>query len=89
VTAESELTPGVDTTSVCPECARAVVPAFGGTRRIVFEPRMWRGADVTRLATTLYVVITDRVRAGLEHQGATNVVFAPAEHEPASSLPLG
>jgi len=81
VTGTSELPPGVDASSVCAECGRAVVPAFGSARRIVFEPRMWRGDDVALLATTLHVIVTDRVRRALEHMGATNVHFLPAEQE--------
>ena len=81
VTGTSELPPGVDASSVCAECGRAVVPAFGSSRRIVFEPRMWRGTDASVLATTLHVVVTDRVRAALERLSVTNVELIPAEDE--------
>ena len=81
VTGTSELPPGVDAASVCVECGRAVVPAFGSARRILFEPRMWRGEDASLLATTLHVIVTDRVRRALEELGATNVRFLPAELE--------
>lgn len=81
ITQESGLPPGVDPSGVCPECERALVPVDEPARRIVFVPSMWRGADVCQLATTLYVVVTDRVRATLERIGATNVHFQPAEDE--------
>jgi hypothetical protein len=81
VTGTSELPPGVDPASVCAECGRAVVPAFGSARRILFESRMWRGQDASLLATTLHVIVTDRVRRALEQLGATNVRFLPAEAE--------
>jgi hypothetical protein len=81
VAGTSELPPGVDATSVCAECGRAVVPALGSSRRILFESRMWRGEDATLLATTRYVIVTDRVRLALEQLGATNVRFLPAEEE--------
>ena len=81
VTGTSELPPGVDASSVCAGCGRAVVPAFGSTRRIVFEPPMWRGEDAALLATTLHIVVTDRVRRALEGLGATNVRFLPADEE--------
>jgi len=81
ITGTSELPPGVETSSVCAECGRAVVPAFGSARRIMFESRMWRGEDVALLATTLHVIVTDRVRRALEDIDATNVQFLPAEQE--------
>lgn len=81
ITGTSELPPGVDAASTCPECSRAVVPAHGSARQIVFEPRMWRGDDAARLATTLFVIVTDRVRLALETLDATNVRFLPADEE--------
>ena len=81
VTQESGLPPGVDPSSVCPECERALVPVAESARRILFVPSMWRGADVCWLATTLHVVVTDRVRATLERIGATNIHFQSAEDE--------
>ena len=55
------------------ECDRAIVPAFGSTRPIVFEPRMWRGEDASLLPTTLYVIVTDRARRALEQVRATTL----------------
>lgn len=81
ITGESGLPPGVDPESICSECGRAVVPVSGSTRRIVFEPEMWRGEDVCRLATTAYVIVTDRIKQGLERVSGTNVLFKPANEE--------
>lgn len=81
ITEESGLPPGVDPATVCPECGRAMIPASGSSRRILFEPSMWRGADVCRLATTALVIVTERVKQGLEHLAATNILFKPADEE--------
>jgi hypothetical protein len=42
---------------------------------------MWRGTDASVLATTLHVVVTDRVRVALEQLGVTNIEFVPADEE--------
>jgi hypothetical protein len=82
ITGMSGLPPGVDESSICPECERPDIPANDPRRRLVFEPGMWRGEDICILATTLYPVVTGRVKRALEDLGATNVAFAPASQEP-------
>jgi hypothetical protein len=82
VISTSGLPPGVETGSICPECERALVPVNDPARRLVFDSTMWRGADITILATTLFMVVTDRVRETLEEMGATNIIFTPAAEEP-------
>jgi hypothetical protein len=73
VMAESGNPPGVDRVIRCASCGRT---SFDHERRrLVMSPEMWRGDDVFRLATTLWIVVTDAVRRLLEGLGATNVVF--------------
>jgi hypothetical protein len=63
----------VDRVIRCASCGRT---SFDHERRrLVMSPEMWRGDDVFRLATTLWIVVTDAVRRLLEGLGATNVVF--------------
>jgi hypothetical protein len=38
---------------------------------------MWKGADIFFLASTLWIVVTDRVRGSLLELGATNAQFSP------------
>lgn len=80
VTATTGLSPGVDPASVCPECHEAVVRPDDGRREFRITPEMWPGgSDVARLATTLLVAVTDRVREAVEALGATGVRFEPAD----------
>ena len=39
------------------------------------RPSMWRGDDIFFLATTLYIVITDRLKRLLQDLKVTNVEF--------------
>jgi len=72
VTAESAYPPGVDPT-FCESCGRR---SFDHDRRqLVMVPQMWRGDDVFRLATTLWIVVTDAVRQRIEELHPSNVVF--------------
>jgi hypothetical protein len=85
ITGESGLPACIDPAWVCAECGRPQVPASarigGALRGLRFDPAMWRGADLCRMRATRYVVVTERVRAGLVALGATNVDFRPAEAE--------
>jgi len=80
VTQKSGLPPGVDPASVCPECGGATLFKHP-KRQLVFEESMWPGDDFCRLATTRYVIITDRVKRALERLEATNVEFQDAAEE--------
>ena len=86
VTGTSGLPPGVDAESICPECDRARGSSNDPARRLVFTPGMWRGEDVTVLATTLYTIVTEKVRQTLEDVGATNVTWSPADEAPRGRL---
>ena len=73
VTAESKHPPGARPESTCELCGRETYDA--DARTLVMEPHMWNGQDVFFLATTLWIIITDRVKALLEPLRPTNVSF--------------
>jgi hypothetical protein len=73
VTAESKRPPGAQPESTCELCGRETYDADG--RTLVMEAAMWNGQDVFFLATTLWIIITDRVKALLEPLRPTNVSF--------------
>jgi hypothetical protein len=75
VLSESGHPPGGEPTSICPGCGRPAVD--DEARQLVMRPSMWRGADIFFLATTLHVVVTERVKGILGELGATNVTFTP------------
>jgi hypothetical protein len=71
VTAESGLPPGVSADALCSACGR--LPYDRDSRQLVMQPSMWQGDDIFLLATTLWIVVSDRVRNLLVNLGATNV----------------
>ena len=70
---ESEYPPGGTPTRVCPGCRRPDVDS--STRVLRMTPEMWKGHNIFFLATTLYVVITDKLRERLVRHRPTNVFF--------------
>jgi hypothetical protein len=73
VMAESGNPPGVDAVTRCASCGR--ISFDHERRRLIMKEEMWRGDDVFRLATTLWILVTDAVRRLLEGLGVTNVTF--------------
>jgi uncharacterized protein CXXCG len=73
ILSESARPPGGDPKSICSGCGREDIDTE--KRLIVMVPSMWKGDDIFFLATTLYIVITERVKTWLEDLGATNVAF--------------
>jgi Protein of unknown function (Gmx_para_CXXCG) len=73
VTAQSKHPPGAEPEATCELCGRETYDA--DARRLVMEPHMWNGQDVFFLATTLWIIVTDRVKALLEPLRPTNVSF--------------
>jgi hypothetical protein len=73
ILSESERPPGGEPKSICSGCGREDID--NKKRQIVMHPSMWRGDDIFFIATTLYIVITERVKRRLQDFGATNVVF--------------
>ena len=73
ILSESGRPPGGDPKSICSGCGREDIDTE--KRQIVMVPSMWKGDDIFFLATTLYIVITARIKRWLEDLGATNVAF--------------
>ena len=73
ITAESGPPAGVTAAPVCPLCGReSYDPA---ARHLVMLPQMWGGDDIFLLATTLWIVVTDRVRDLLVRVPASNLQY--------------
>jgi hypothetical protein len=73
VTAESARPPGAEVVFTCAACGRE---SFDAARRaLVMNPAMWRGQDVFFLATTLWIVVTEHVKAELTRARASNICF--------------
>jgi hypothetical protein len=72
VTAESALPRGVSADNTC-ACGR--LQYDNESRELIMRDDMWQGADVFLLATTLWIVVTDRVRSLITELEATNVEF--------------
>lgn len=70
---ESGYPPGGTPINICSGCKRPDVD--NSTRELRMTPEMWKGGDIFFLATTLYIVITDKLRERLESFRPTNVVF--------------
>jgi len=73
VTAQSKHPPGAEPDWRCDLCGRGTYDA--DLRRLVMEPPMWNGQDVFFLATTLWIIVTDRVKTLLEPLRPTNLSF--------------
>lgn len=69
--------PGAQPLHVCSGCGRETFP--DDKARFVMVESMWKGADIFFLASTLYIVVTDRVRRALQDLRATNVQFEQFE----------
>lgn len=73
ILSQSRYPPGGEPMSVCSGCGREAID--NDKRQIVMRPSMWRGDDIFFLATTLYIVITDRLKRLLQDLKVTNVEF--------------
>jgi hypothetical protein len=70
---ETDHPPGGTPNRICSGCKRHDVD--NSTRELHMTPEMWKGHNIFFLATTLYIVITDKVREHVERFRPTNVVF--------------
>ncbi len=70
---ESDYPPGGKPISICSGCGRESIN--NKTRKLVMRPAMWKGTDMFFLSTTLYIIVTDRLRQHLQKLGVTNVEF--------------
>jgi Protein of unknown function (Gmx_para_CXXCG) len=75
VTAESHRPPGTEESKRCKLCGRESYD--NNARRLVMLPEMWQGDDIFFLATTRWIVVTDRVQNLLRDLRATNVHYRP------------
>jgi hypothetical protein len=75
IQSESGYAPRAEPLSVCSGCGRATFPDTEA--RFVMVDSMWKGIDIFFLASTLYIVVTDRVRHALQNLRATNVELEP------------
>jgi hypothetical protein len=75
VTAESRHPPGAEPQAVCDLCGREIYDS--SARQLVMEPEMWDGDDIFFLRTTLWIVVTGRVKRILESLRPTNLAFTP------------
>jgi hypothetical protein len=73
VQSESGYAPEAAPLSICAGCGRETFP--DNDKRLVMVDSMWKGADIFFLASTLYIVVTDRVRQALKDSKASNVQF--------------
>lgn len=73
VVSESGYPPGGEPIHVCTECGRGKID--NRTRRLEMHLTMWKGDDIFFLATTLWIIITDRVKQLLDKFDTRNVRF--------------
>lgn len=75
IQAESERPQGSEPESICSGCGREQINSQ--RRYLAMFPHMWRGDSIFVLSTTLYILITDDLKATLEEHKFTNVAFEP------------
>ena len=73
ILSDSAYPPGGEPVSVCSGCGRESID--NDKRQIVMRSSMWRGGDIFFLATTLHIIISDRLRRLLQELKVTNVEF--------------
>ncbi|WP_144556030.1 hypothetical protein [Bacillus sp. X1(2014)] len=73
ITANSKRPPGAKTISLCQICGREEID--NDARQLIMLPDMWGGADIFFLNTTLWIIVTDRVKSLIEGIDASNVQF--------------
>ena len=73
ITANSKRPPGAETISLCQICGREEIDI--DARQLIMLPDMWGGEDIFFLNTTLWIIVTDRVKSLIEGIDASNVQF--------------
>lgn len=73
ITSNSKRPPGADIISICKGCGREEYDEK--SRKIIMKPDMWNGADIFFLNTTLWIIVTEKVKNLIESMKATNIVF--------------
>ena len=74
ILSESGYPPGGEPAAVCEDCGRESIDSEA--RKLMMLPSMWKGADIFFMATTLHIVITERVMESLRELGVTNIELA-------------
>ncbi len=81
ILSKSGYPPGGQPLSICTGCGRETIDH--NTRQLVMLPSMWTGTDIFFMATTLYIVITERVKRRLTEVRATNADYVKLHaHKP-------
>ncbi|NHC42878.1 hypothetical protein G6549_23555 [Bacillus sp. MM2020_1] len=73
ITANSKRPPGAEIISICKNCGRKDFD--NNARQLIMLPDMWCGEDIFSLNTTLWIIVTDRVKSLIEGIDASNVQF--------------
>lgn len=73
ITANSKNPPGAEIISICKNCGREEID--NDARQLKMLPDMWCGEDIFFLNTTLWIIVTDRVKNLIEGIAASNVIF--------------
>jgi hypothetical protein len=73
ITANSKRPPGAESISICKICGREEIDY--DARQLIMLPDMWGGEDIFFLNTTLWIIVTDRVKSLIEGIDASNVQF--------------
>jgi hypothetical protein len=87
IVAESGRPPGTEITHVCPTCGREEFDR--SKRQFVLTPEMIPTADVFYLATTLWIIVNQKVHDLIMGSGLTNVQLQPMEYRGRSGLAPG
>lgn len=73
ITSYSKSPSGAEIITTCEYCGREAFDR--NKRRIEMKQDMWNGQDVFFLNTTIWIIVTDRVKKVLQELEATNIVF--------------
>lgn len=75
----SKLPPGGEPKEICQGCGRKFYD--DEKRKIVFKPEMWEGQEIFFLKTTLYIIISDKIKMAIEKISPENILFNDATDE--------
>jgi len=71
ITAESKRPPGAEITSICNLCGREEYN--DKKRKLIMTEEMWNGEDIFYLSTTLWPIITEKVKNIFEQNKISNI----------------
>jgi len=73
INTSSKYPPGAEIHNTCDSCGREEFDS--SKRKIEMNSDMWNGEDVFFLNTTLWIIVTNKVKAIIEDLKATNIIF--------------